>query len=116
MRKGLLCSDIVKVSDEELYLLKYIQNVNDRDFTEYHGENYQMLQTRLVTFLESLDISKMNNCVLFTHDGIIRCLLDLALKHRVSYDSVYCPNCCISIFGVSPQHVQLISWNLPILA
>ena len=91
----------------------YLENVRNRDFTAYGGENRSMIRQRAEMFLQKLpECVSQKNIAVFTHDGLMRAFMDLSLKCQIPFQRADCPNGCVSVFRCQEKDFFLVRWNI----
>jgi len=70
----------------------------NRNYTDYGGENTEMLTKRIEKFLKMLENSDYENVAAFSHGGYLIAMLAYVLKQPVSTSYLKCPNCTVAVF------------------
>ncbi len=82
-----------------------------RDYSPYGGENSWDVCARLQKFLDTLEADPCENAVAFTHNGVLNCMLQIALGVDYDHRAVGNQNCAIHVFRFDGERWQLLAWN-----
>ena len=96
---------------EQIYGYHFWVVPTGSDFTRFGGENHDHMRNRVRSFLDMLESDPCEQVVAFTHEGILRCMLDLVLGMQFERHNVRCPNCTIAVFDFFDGRWVLEAWN-----
>lgn len=82
------------------------------DYTAFGGESHDILRDHARAFLKMLEEDPCEQVVAFTHEGILRCMLDVVLGSILNRQTVRCPNCTIAVFSYAQGRWALEAWNV----
>lgn len=82
-----------------LYGQQYITDKAARDYTRYGGENMAMHHQRIVEFADLLARDPVDAVAAFTHEGSIRCMLNIALGHPHKKEDYPLANGSVTVFS-----------------
>lgn len=101
------------VSDCEAKLGEtYIRNRQNRDFTAYGGENLEMMQQRIASFMDDLTHEPENaQIAVVCHEGAICGMLCHVLQCQSNRLAARSDNCSISVFTYKSGEWTLNKWN-----
>lgn len=101
------------VSDCEAKLGEsYIVNRQNRDFTAYGGENLEMMQARIASFMDDLTREPEDaQIAVVCHEGAIFCMLCHVLQCQPDRLAARSDNCSISVFTYKSGEWILNKWN-----
>ena len=101
------------VSDCEARLGEsYIVNRQKRDFTAYGGENLEMMQARIVSFMDDLTREPEDaQIAVVCHECAIFCMLCHVLQCQPDRLAARSDNCSISVFTYKSGSWTLNKWN-----
>ena len=101
------------VSDCETELGEtYIQNRQNRDFTAYGGENLEMMQQRIASFMDDLTGEPEDaQIAVVCHEGAIFCMLCHVLQCWPERLAARSDNCSVSVFTYQSGNWTLNKWN-----
>ncbi len=95
-----------------IYGESYLKARATVDYTAYGGENREMLTARARRFLEKVAKEDFDTVAVFTHAGLIRMVLEVALECRIEPIWVDQPNCMVAVFELGKGHLKLCGWNV----
>lgn len=81
------------------------------DFSSLGGESRNQILSRLREFLSLLEESPCDNVIAFSHNGLIRCMLEVALGAPIDFSAVRSDNCSVHVFAFDGHRWQLLAWN-----
>ena len=101
------------VSDCEAKLGEsYIRNRQNRDFTAYGGENLEMMQARIGSFMDDLTKeSEDAQIAVVCHEGAIFCMVCHVLQCQPTRLAGLADNCSVSVFTYKSGQWILNKWN-----
>ena len=101
------------VSDCETELGEtYIQNRQNRDFTAYGGENLEMMQQRIASFMDDLTGEPEDaQIAVVCHEGAICGMLCHVLQCWPERLAARSDNCSVSVFTYQSGNWTLNKWN-----
>ena len=101
------------VSDCEAKLGEsYIRNRQNRDFTSYGGENLEMMQARIGSFMDDLTKeSEDAQIAVVCHEGAIFCMVCHVLQCQPTRLAGLADNCSVSVFTYKSGQWILNKWN-----
>lgn len=108
---GELAGKTAAVCEAE-YGENYLTKKKLRDFRDFGGENYDMHRNRVEGFLSMVAGEEDTRIAAFCHEGTIRCVMDIALEHRITFKNAACDNGSIAVFEYKNEHWRLCQWNL----
>ena len=82
-----------------------------RDFSPYGGENVEMVCLRLKQFLQELEADPCPYAAAFSHNGLINCMLRIALDADTDSFAARSDNCAIHAFEFRDGRWTLLAWN-----
>jgi broad specificity phosphatase PhoE len=86
---------------------------DNSDFTFFGGENRQMQLERTQKFLWKLEeIITNGNIAVFTHYGVINCVLWYVLGFPFDFKRTTLDNGSCSVFHWSGEHWSFLKWNI----
>ncbi len=97
---------------QALYGDAYIENKQRQDFTPYGGENREMLIRRAADFLRQAEQFQEEYVAAFTHEGVLRTVLEQILQAPRLRQRLLCGNCCIAVFEYTEGIWRLDGWNI----
>lgn len=90
----------------------YIRNRQNRDFTPYGGEDYEMVQRRVSEFMEDLTHEPEDaQIAVVCHEGAVFCMLCHVLQIRPERMIAFADNCSVSVFTYKAGDWILNKWN-----
>lgn len=108
---GQLEGKLVSECEEELGE-SYIVNRQKRDFTAYGGENVEMMQARIVSFMDDLTREPEDaQIAVVCHEGAIFCMLCHVLQCLPDRLAARSDNCSVSVFTYKSGSWTLNKWN-----
>ena len=101
------------VSDCEAKLGEsYIRNRQNRDFTAYGGENLEMMQARIASFMDNLTQEPEDaQIAVVCHEGAIFCMVCHVLQCQPTRLAGLADNCSVSVFTYKSGQWILNKWN-----
>ena len=97
---------------EEEFGTVYVSDRAEFNFQPYGGENYRMLEKRVVEFLQKV-VNDGGECVAaFSHGGFINAVLGFVLGCHVTTKKALSDNCGVSVFEYSNNTWKLVKWNM----
>ena len=101
------------VSDCEAKLGEsYIRNRQNRDFTAYGGENLEIMQARIGSFMDDLTKeSEDAQIAVVCHEGAIFCMVCHVLQCQPTRLAGLADNCSVSVFTYKSGQWILNKWN-----
>ncbi len=97
---------------KETYRDSYEVNVADYNFVPYGGEDYAMLERRVMEFLDLVKKEGFENVAVFSHGGFINAVLGVVLGCKVTNIKAMSSNCGVSIFNYQNETWKLAGWNI----
>lgn len=94
-----------------LYGEVYYSHLKLQNFSSYGGEDYPMQLERIRQFKVQLEENPGEHIAAFTHEGSIRCMLDLVLGHRHVREDYPLRNGSVSAFEWNNGRWSLMFWN-----
>lgn len=94
-----------------LYGEVYYSHLKSQNFSSYGGEDYTMQLERIRIFIVHLEEHPAGHIAAFTHEGSIRCMLDLVLGHRHVREDYPLNNGSVSAFELNNGQWSLVFWN-----
>ena len=95
----------------EIYGQPYVENKRRGDYTPYGGENHEMHLARIAEFMKKAESFKGENIAVFTHEYVLRGMLDLVLGIEIPKSRISCSNCCIGVFEFDGSTWKLYGWH-----
>lgn len=92
-----------------LYGELYADNKRVQNFVPFGGEDRTALLERISAFMRKAETFQEMNVAVFTHEGVLRGMLDLVLGEQ-DRNRVVCGNCCIAVFEYAKGSWRLYSW------
>lgn len=90
----------------------YIRNRQNRDFTAYGGENLEMMQARIASFMDDLTQEPEDTRIaVVCHEGAIFCMLCHVLQCQPTRLAGLADNCSVSVFTYKSGQWILNKWN-----
>ena len=101
------------VSDCEAKLGEsYIRNRQNRDFTAYGGENLEIMQARIGSFMDDLTREPEDaQIAVVCHEGAIFCMVCHVLQCQPTRLAGLADNCSVSVFTYKSGQWILNKWN-----
>ena len=101
------------VADCEVQLGEtYIRNRLNRDFTAYGGENLEIMQARIDSFMDDLTQEPEDaRIAVVCHEGAIFSMLCHVMQCRPTRLSALADNCSVSVFTCKAGQWTLNKWN-----
>ena len=81
------------------------------DYRPFGGEDYYMVCDRLRSFLKQLEQEPCENVAAFVHNGIMGCMLRIALGMDIDTSAARSGNCAIHVFDFNGKKWRLQAWN-----
>lgn len=94
-----------------LYGEVYYSHLSLQNFSSYGGEDYPMQLERIRQFIVQLEENPGEHIAAFTHEGSIRCMLDLVLGDRHIRKDYPLHNGSVSVFEFKNGRWSLVFWN-----
>ena len=90
----------------------YIRNRQNRDFTAYGGENLEIMQARIGSFMDDLTKeSEDAQIAVVCHEGAIFCMVCHVLQCQPTRLAGLADNCSVSVFTYKSGQWILNKWN-----
>ena len=90
----------------------YIRNRQNRDFTAYGGENLEMMQARIASFMDDLTQELEDaQIAVVCHEGAIFCMVCHVLQCQPTRLAGLADNCSVSVFTYKSGQWILNKWN-----
>ena len=90
----------------------YIRNRQNRDFTAYGGENLEIMQARIGSFMDDLTKeSEDAQIAVVCHEGAIFCMVCHVLQCQPTRLAGLADNCSVSVFTYKSGQWILDKWN-----
>lgn len=83
----------------------------ERDYRIFGGEDARAVRRRLEGFLRSLEAEPLETVAVFTHNGILGCMLELVLGACFDTRAVKSGNCSIHVYEFDGSRWKLLAWN-----
>lgn len=80
-------------------------------FTPYGGENREMMEKRVRSFLQMLESDPCENVIAFAHAGTLQTALDIVLGMRLDRSHLRCLNGSIAVFEWNGSKWMLRTWG-----
>ena len=95
----------------ETYGQPYVENKRRGDYTPYGGENHEMHMERIRAFMKKAESFSGDNIAVFTHEHVLRAMLDIVLGEEQQKSRIACNNCCIGVFEFGGDIWRLYGWH-----
>ena len=95
----------------EAYGQPYVENKKSGDYTSYGGENRAMHLKRIAEFMKKAEAFNEENVAVFTHEFVLRGMLNYALDMDIQKPRVFCGNCCIGVLEYTDGLWRLFGWH-----
>ena len=90
----------------------YIRNRQNRDFTAYGGENLEIMQARIGSFMDDLTREPEDaQIAVVCHEGAIFCMVCHVLQCQPTRLAGLADNCSVSVFTYKSGQWILNKWN-----
>lgn len=90
---------------------RYIDALNAKNYTDFHGESYAQLGQRVSAFLDQVAETHTGNVLAVSHNHAINTVLN-HLFGNMSWEMGWMDNCGISVFEYKNEKWQLLHWNI----
>lgn len=107
-----ICTDRLVADCEKEWGERYITAKTAFDYTDFGGENSEMLRNRAKNFLKLLEKSGFERVAAFSHGAFTKHLLDVVIGKTLDKNLFYLNNGGICIFEFKKGIWRLKSWNL----
>lgn len=91
---------------------EFAQNLRQRNFVPYGGEDYAMLHARISRFFRRLEDDPCDQVIAFAHAGAIQCAFDIVVRQHIDRSLLRCLNGSVAVFVYENGRWQLESWGL----
>lgn len=81
------------------------------DYTSFGGENVEMMNARVRTFMQMLESSSYEYVAAFSHFGFMKNMLQLVLGANINRNAVKTENCAIFVFEYDGEKWSLAALN-----
>lgn len=81
------------------------------DYVPYGGEDIQMVQQRVRSFLDLVEQENCEYAAAFSHNGTIKAMLRLVLGEHSNTANMVNKNCSIAVFDFDGKQWRLLAWN-----
>ena len=89
----------------------FVTHRREHNFTPYGGENQDMMENRVRSFLQMLENDPCECAVAFAHAGTLQTALDIVLGIRLDRSHVRCLNGAVAVFEYEAGRWMLRTWG-----
>lgn len=89
----------------------FATNRRDYNFVPYGGENRDMMETRVRSFLQMLENDPCEQAIAFAHAGTLQTTLDIVLGMRLNRRHLCCLNGSVAVFEYDGSRWLLRTWG-----
>ena len=98
------------IAGQPLASVKNIRPMTKDGYGSFGGESRAEFRDRVVTFMKIIETEDRDNIAVFSHAGVIRNFLDIALGIVHDRSKICCNNCTVAIFEYCHSNWRLHSW------
>ena len=98
------------IAGQPLTAVKNIRPMTKDGYGSFDGESRAEFRDRVAAFMKIIETEDCENIAVFSHAGVIRNFLDIALGIVHDRSKICCNNCTVAIFEYCHSNWRLHSW------